>query len=356
MATKLTTEEAQELLRKYRAGQCTEKERKIINQWYRSFDDNLADDDLASRDLDMLKSQMLESINNRIDGEEEVTEIVNAGTNPVRKLYIPRLDIIARIAAVLVLTTAVGLFIYNRADDSSDQTESSTAATGAGSAIPILKISQPGTLYLSDGSVVWLKGGSTLEYPETFAGHVRSVSLTGEAFFDVARNPKKPFVIHASNFTTRVLGTTFNVKSNGNDGSGEVVVVTGKVIVSVKEPAADKVNELVLQPNRKAVYSKVNHSLVEYAALGNAKKIAVDKRKFAFEEASLENIIKVLRANYGIRISVSTEAMNKCIVTADLTNEPLEVSLAILSKAINATYTMNGKDVHLLGSGCSVQP
>jgi transmembrane sensor len=357
MARKLSIEEAQELLRRYRAGQCTKREVEIINQWYQSLDEDAADEEalIISGDLDTVKSRMLETINNRIDREETVTEIPYEGKSRVRKFHISSFDVIARIAAVLVLTTAVGLFIYKKGQNSNDQQGPTVSAADAGSAIPILKVSQAATLYLSDGSVVWLKEGSTLEYPETFSGNVRIVSLTGEAFFDVAKNPEKPFVIHASNFTTRVLGTTFNVKSNG-DESGEVVVVTGKVIVSVKEPASDKVRELVLQPNRKAVYSGVDHSLVESPALENAKKVAVDKRKFAFEETSLENIINVLNAAHGTRITLSTQGMNKCIVTADLTNESLEVSLTILSKAINATYTMSGKNILLLGTPCGVQP
>jgi ferric-dicitrate binding protein FerR (iron transport regulator) len=358
MAKKFSTEEAQHLLKRYREGRCTKKELEIINRWYQSFDQNEADQDSMSPvDIDRLKRQMFQSVNNKIDLVERTAEISDDRKSLSGNRLFSTFKIISRIAAVLVVTIALAFFFYERTPDVGSQLRSSaTPRRGENLATRTMKASQPSTVYLSDGSVVWLKEGSTLEYPETFSRNSRSVNLTGEAFFDVARNPEKPFVIHSGNFTTRVLGTTFNIKAYRNDASAEVVVVTGKVVVSVKEPASDKVSELVLHPNRKAVYSRINHSLVESAAAENSTDIALDKRKLAFEETSLEDIIKVLNATYGIRISVSVERMNHCIVTADLTNEPLEVGLAILSKALNATYTVNGNNIELLGRGCGVQP
>jgi transmembrane sensor len=358
MAKKISVEDAQDLLKRYRAGQCTEKELEIINQWYQSFEKAGADETLAnSGDLDTLKKEMFETINNKIDKQEQAPAILSDRNSKVRKLYPWGFGVISRIAAVLLLSTTVALFFYKRTQDTGARLQSSTTpASSEKLASPILKASKPSTVYLSDGSVVWLKKGSTLEYPKTFAPNIREVMLTGEAFFDVAKNPERPFVIHASNFTTRVVGTTFNIKAYGNDDLDEVVVVTGKVVVTVKEQASDKVKELILHPNRKAVYSRTNHSLVESAAGGNATNIALDKRKLAFDETSLEDIIKVLNATYGIGISLSTERMNHCIVTADLTNEPIEVALAVLSKAINATYAIDGKNIVLRGSGCEIQP
>ena len=81
-------------------------------------------------------------------------------------------------------------------------------------------------LQLADGSVVWLNAGSRLRYPAAFARPQREVFLEGEAFFEVARDPKKPFLIHAGQSTTRVLGTSFSVRSYAREPAVVVVVVT----------------------------------------------------------------------------------------------------------------------------------
>lgn len=85
-------------------------------------------------------------------------------------------------------------------------------------------------LRLPDGSRVWVNQNTTLEYPEAFSGSTREVTLKGEAFFDVARNPQKPFIITSGGITTTVLGTSFSVKAYEGINP-EVRVVSGKVRV-----------------------------------------------------------------------------------------------------------------------------
>lgn len=357
MNRRLSTEQARELLRRYRLGQCTASELEIIERWYRSYDKDGVDqiDFTDAAGLDDLKGQMFDTINRKIDLEDHPAVSRNA-TSSVRKLSFFAGANLRRIAAVLVVGTAIGIFFYRQFRTGDIGQPSSTLAIGRSNPLKVTVASRPTTIYLSDGSVVWLKKGSRLEFPQSFSGDTREITFSGEAYFDVAKDPRKPFVIHAPDFTTRVLGTTFNIKAYGNEESQEVTVITGKVVVSVKEPSTTRVTELVLHPNQKAVYSKKNHSLAEYRADKSAKNIASDKHRLAFDEASLEDIIKVLDAVYDINISVSTESMNHCTITADLRNETLAADLTILSKALNATYAIDGKNIILRGEGCGVQP
>ncbi|UXP31957.1 FecR domain-containing protein [Reichenbachiella agarivorans] len=85
---------------------------------------------------------------------------------------------------------------------------------------------------LPDGSKVWIRSGSILSYNRFFLGDQRNVALDGEAFFDVQKNPNKPFVVHSGAWETRVLGTSFNVKALLNLDIYEVMVRTGKVQIS----------------------------------------------------------------------------------------------------------------------------
>lgn len=349
MAKKFTEEEIRKLLRRYRSGQCTAEESAIIDRWYSSFENHKVTG-IANNDpekLHELKIEMFRNIANRIDHAEQTP-----AEPEVRKLHF-NFQTLARVAAILLVGTAIGMFFYTREvavgpdhdalakNDGHDTEEVSTATV-------------PGPIYLADGSVVWLKGDSRLEYPESFTGDTREVTLVGEAFFDVARDPKKRFIIHSANFTTRVLGTSFNIKAYGNEDAHEVAVVTGEVVVSVKEPS-DKAMEVVLTPNQKVVYSKKENSLVQYDAADSENYNAFRESKLAFDEVPLMDIVKVLNAEYDVEISLSNDAMQNCIVTADLTNESPEVGIEILSKAVSASVTTDGRKVLLSGSGCASQ-
>ncbi|HMF71771.1 MAG TPA: FecR family protein [Flavitalea sp.] len=358
MNKKFTVEEAQELLRRYRLGQCTKEEMEIIDRWYHSFDQQEGNEmDFAGTGmLKEIKAQMFESIASRIELEENGDKKA-ATEKPVRKLHHFDFQALRRIAAILIVGTGVGLFFYTERDPESTDSQNFVAATPGGkTGQDISDTASKSTIYLSDGSVVWLKAGSRLEYPRKFDGEVREVTLVGEAFFDVAKDPEKPFIIHAADFTTRVLGTSFNIKAYGDDDAAEVVVVTGKVMVSAKEPSVDKSKVLVLKPNQKAIYSRKDKSLVEAPVTEQEVKITTNKSKLAFDETQLKDIINVLNATYDINIALSNESMTDCMITADLTNETLGVSIAILSKALHATYTIDGKNIMLLGNGCGVQP
>ncbi|HEX8037571.1 MAG TPA: FecR family protein, partial [Chryseosolibacter sp.] len=320
----------------------------IVDRWYRSFE---LDDTNLGGNLEDVKVEMLDAINREIGRASAGQGDTENQEAPVRRLPFLTWNTFSRIAAIFLLGTACAIFFYKRAIYPA-RTEVSSAVSDDMNDDKATAAEAPSTLYLSDGTVVWLKEGSRLEYPEVFQGKTREVTLTGEAFFDVSKNPGKPFVIHSANFTTRVLGTTFNIKAYGNEDSGEVVVVTGRVVVAVNEPSPGKAREVVLHPNEKAVYSKKNNSLMETAAAESEKKIASGKDRLLFDETSLEDIITVLNATYGVNISVSGETMKRCIVTADLSRETLDADIEILSKAVNATYEIAGKDIILRGNGC----
>ena len=103
-------------------------------------------------------------------------------------------------------------------------------------------------LALNDGLQVALNRETQLKYPEKFNGNLREVYLNGEAYFEVAKNPKKPFIIHAADACIMVIGTSFNINSN-NNGNVELIVNSG-VVVFGKEGLKDKV---VLHVNEKAI-------------------------------------------------------------------------------------------------------
>ena len=111
---------------------------------------------------------------------------------------------------------------------------------------------------LSDGSIVWLKGNSVLSYPLKFKGKLRVVNLEGEALFEVAKSAAHPFIIHCGALTTRVLGTSFNIKQNAT--KTEVSVLTGRVFLSSKDAGA-----VTLHPYQKGLFYEQKKTLVKEA-------------------------------------------------------------------------------------------
>lgn len=114
---------------------------------------------------------------------------------------------------------------------------------------------------LPDGSIVWLKAYSKLSYPEQFSDTNREVKLEGEALFEVAENPKKPFVITCGELKTTVLGTSFNIRANRKDI--EVNVLTGKVALSSEYSDSN----MILLPNEMGCLIKEIKKLLKKGVL-----------------------------------------------------------------------------------------
>ena len=110
-------------------------------------------------------------------------------------------------------------------------------------------------LKLVDGSLVWLNSGSSLKYPDRFSGSKREVFLNGEAYFEIASNAAKPFIVKTANLTVRATATKFNVSGYTSDFKSEVTLVDGKVFVDdlEKDGSSNLVSEL--NPNQHLIFN-----------------------------------------------------------------------------------------------------
>lgn len=223
------------------------------------------------------------------------------------------------------------------------------------------------TIYhLKDGTTVTLKGKSQIKVATDFNETTRTVTLNGEAFFEVAHNADKPFLVLTGNVITKVLGTSFMVKSpllgqNTEGGkSVEVEVVTGKVSVFKKDNNAKKGepldNGVVLTPNQKVTYLTEN----EHFVVGIVDKPVIMKEvekkpemiQFRFEETPLSEVISKLENAYGIQIVLSNDKMNDCPMTANLTKQPLFGKLDLVCAILKASYEVQGTHILITGRGC----
>ena len=184
---------------------------------------------------------------------------------------------------------------------------------------------------LKDGSVVYIANNSSFSFPELFADKERKVELTGEAFFDIARNPEKPFVIETSSATVEVLGTAFNVKANKNNGF-ELIVERGKVRVTPKSGSAESF--LVVAGEK---LSCVNNHFQKENNTDNSYR-AWRTNRMRFKDEPLTNIIKVLNEKYHSNITLEGNGLASRKLTVTFENSSLDTMLEVISLTLNVKH------------------
>lgn len=198
---------------------------------------------------------------------------------------------------------------------------------------------------LEDGSVVSLEKGSRLSYSGSLKTSERTVYLDGEAFFDVERDPKRPFVIFANKTVVKVLGTSFRVKAHDNSEKVVVSVKSGKVSVFERkdfEKAREnpQMSGLVLMANQQAEFSneleKFNKMIVpDPVILGDT-----DKKEFDFDRTPLPEVFSTLEKAYGIEIIYDRDLLAGRLLKVSLEDETLTEKLDVICKTMELSYNI----------------
>lgn len=236
---------------------------------------------------------------------------------------------------ILLLGSAALLFLLNRAD------ELVIAETGG----------EEIHLTLADGSEVWLNRDSRLSYPENFEGDERLVKLSGEAFFKVAHNPAKPFIVLADKAKVKVLGTSFNVKAPEQAPVAQVFVLSGKVSLSATEAEEEQV---ILQPGQKGILMKA-HNSVRMLQEENSNVLAWKENKLVFKKATLGEVISTLEDYFDIRMQVSEPELLNCRFTGVFREPALAEVLEVLRHSLNISISTEGNTYKLEGEGCKAK-
>lgn len=202
-----------------------------------------------------------------------------------RKLFLIKIGKIAAVALVLIVSTVFATLFL--AENSTRNTAFNMLYVPAG---------QRAQITLQDGTTVWLNAKSTLKYPSRFAGKERQVTLTGEAYFDVAKNRRKPFIVSTHNIQLKVLGTQFNVRDYPNADRSKISLLEGSVEV-------DRGNKgtLVLRPGDEATIEGGNISVSEIV---NPNYFLWKDGIYCFENERLIDIIEKLQLYYDVTIKV----------------------------------------------------
>ncbi|WP_215233458.1 FecR family protein [Dyadobacter linearis] len=211
-------------------------------------------------------------------------------------------------------------------------------------------------LTLPEGSKVKLHPKGRISYPAQFVhDKKREVYLSGEAFFDVVKDAQNPFFVYANGLVTRVLGTSFRVKTTSTNV--EVLVSSGRVsVLPIKDidHPGDHNAELLLTPNQQAIFSVKDHLISKSITNMPLELIKPDPEDgFVFENQPVSKIFSALEKVYGIPIIYDASVMENCSLRVELSHEPFFVKLDVITQTIGAAYRVSDGQVIVTSEGCN---
>ena len=324
------------LLAKYLAGKCNAEEENLVHNWYeKQSENNLILDDQEKNNT-----------------EKRIWSSIIRLINPPKKIFQLLLWHKFSIAAsVLLLIGFLSILIKENTVTITSTPQKSILNEGI-----IVQNTTPNTreIKLEDGSLVKLASNSSISYPEHFGNKNRNVYLKGEAFFDIKKDPNKPFIVHAGNITTQVLGTSFSIKSYEEGKTIEVAVKTGRVSVFENDEINTKNRKgIILTPNQKIIFNKQTKEIIPTIVAAPIPLIPLEKSEtFVFDEMPIEEVFAKFRKIYGLEIIIGNQALNRCIFTGDLNDLPLSTQLDLICKSINSTHEQRGTSIFINGDGC----
>ncbi len=217
------------------------------------------------------------------------------------------------------------------------------------------------TVILSDGSIVTLEPGSRLTYPPVFDGRQRKVYLSGEAFFEVAKNPAQPFLVYTGSSVVRVVGTSFRVKAASGQVPDRIAVRTGRVLVytyqDFEKAGSDEralaKKALVLLPNEQAMLDTV-HQTMRKIPVHNAAEIAaiIAPKELVYDDRPVIEVFQHTASLYGVEISYDQQVLSSCKITTSFREESLEERLRTICAAIGAQFQLEDGKITISGKPC----
>ena len=315
-----------DIVRKYLNGKFSLSDKRIVDEFFEN-------DQYSSELNDVLKeywertsthsaenSKNLAGILDKINHQILLRSIQN--TNKLKILW----QFYSRVAAVLLLPILL-FSVYNSLNNdvksNSNQWVEIHSPYGARTRFS-----------LPDGSTGWLNSGSIIRYPTQFSSG-RLVSLNGEAYFDVVKNPNSPFIVDANSVKIKVLGTSFNVISYDHDSISEVIVASGKVEVS----ASGHILASKLLPTERLILNRSkNHFSKSTVDVQNY--ISWKTGKLIFFNDNLDEVIRKVSRFYNVDFDVRENVDRKELFRAILEEESLEEVLRYMKLTMSIDYTI----------------
>ena len=246
------------------------------------------------------------------DNYEQLSATLGLGKPARKKKVLPLRKAFMRVAAVALLAlgiSALSIYVYQRTDNSLQNASMCHMEVPLGSQTK---------LTLPDGTVVRLNSGSTLSYASAFqSGKEREVFLQGEGYFEVEKNPQKPFIVHVNEINVKVLGTTFNVRGYEEDALIKVCLLEGKVNVYALD-SPDKA--IALKPGEQATYDKKSRNM-SHSQADTWQTTQWTTGRLSFVNARIPEILKEVERRYDVKFHIQSRQMEEEIFSGSISTK-----------------------------------
>jgi ferric-dicitrate binding protein FerR (iron transport regulator) len=213
--------------------------------------------------------------------------------------------------------------------------------------ISVQKGGKPSNLVLSDGSKVLLNAATTLRYPTNFSGEAREVFLNGEAYFEVAKDAAKPFVVRLKQQNITVHGTNFNIEAYRDEAYNIVTLLSGSISLETLNRSGAKIGDILLIPGQKALFDSATE-LVSVEKVDASLSNAWIKGEFKFKDEPLALIAKRLENYYDVRIHLDGEGLKKIKFTGTFSlNQNIREVLRIVNHENQFLFQQTGNEIHI---------
>ncbi|MEZ2440841.1 FecR family protein [Chitinophaga sp. RCC_12] len=342
--------EFDDLLEKYLSGQCTPQEEKLVLAWYRSFI-NESEIEISAEEKQRIESRIWSNVTATVGSGEPETPVVRMWPRQVARLAI---------AGCFLLAVTSAWYWWSQQRTITPKNIFTQEPIPGGYVSVFNETDNNREVALSDGSEVRLEPGSIVYYPPAFSGHTRDVYLSGNAFFRIAHDASRHFIVHTSEgVLAEVLGTSFYVSHDKVSHKVEVAVVTGKVSVYERKKKNDTLftasaNSIIITPNQKVTYKTENNQFTT-SLVDDPKPVTAPEKQptFSYEDASLEEVLKALEDTYAITIETDNGQFSRCHFTGDITKQHLYEKLDIICQSVQASYEVKGTTIYIKGKGCN---
>jgi transmembrane sensor len=345
------------LIEKFFKGECSQDEVAVILDWFAKEELDPAGENELYRfwkevgvehqegDFQDKATRMLSGINKAIDSKENRLSIaadpVPFSDRDIDQIIKPvRWNWVFKAAATVLLP--LGLFwLYTLRNAADEQYVPKIVSV---SALP----GNQERVELPDGSRVVLNTGSTIAYPESFSDSSRVIELTGEAFFEVKKDSKRPFIVKTQEIETQALGTSFDIKHREKNDEISVALATGSVKIDErKEGQTGQIARLI--PGQQLVYNKENNTY-RVEAFDPMEVSSWQKGVLYFKKARLNEVVQKLENWYGIEIEIVGKVSSKELkskYTGSYDNQSLDDVLKGISFVKKFSYEKKGNKLML---------
>jgi ferric-dicitrate binding protein FerR (iron transport regulator) len=330
----------EKLLEKFLENNCTPVEARDVLEWITSPEGRLIAETQFDKELTLFENpdqyidnqQVRTAYMYRKIMEKLIDDESEDSTPQTRRLTPNWLKVAAAILIPLLITNSVIWFIIEKPNNNIAWQE-----------ISVPKGEKQQVIF-QDGTRVWLNSDSKLKYPVEFSGNQREVKLEGEAYFEVKKNPQKPFFVRMNNLSVKVTGTSFNVKAYNDENTITTTLDDGKVSLITQQKKEPK--EYTLQPGHEAFYSK-NSSAIEIKETAIGLNSKWKQKELTFKDTPLFEVAKILERWYNVKFIVMDQGLFAYTYTITFYNEPLQNVLIGLEKITPIRCQINNGTVEI---------